>query len=894
MVEVKRFWCILLDDSPNEPFTVNIGLDKQVFDLMKMIESSLNRMLQYDAQDIPLYKLTKSIPTGPTSTLFQRIQDVGDIQSFASRVDDTSETLSDLFPDAVADRMLHFLVKLPLRTQAPPTQNDSLNEVPGRGMKRRHSESDDLITERMRLAKMAKCAPSSLSKPSAFQTSAQQVVTCNRPFDFDTIPITLLQEEFGLFMDELAACKWYENKTQRRSKIQKVFDDVAGLYLSAETIRGTEYTTDGNLRVNIMPAVIRECKNEAGCGLLEAIAFYVQFLVKALDRHGIRNRFPCILLIDTGSCFGLYGCLWTGEHLHVEPLTPFYDLTIHWTDESGRQAIAASLDAFLKAIPRLEAHYAQLASNAPVPPLLDRAYPYKTNYEDENGRHINFSYRSRTADKLVFVAEPDKSSDKDLGILCVKFTRRYSEDAHRFLAQLGYAPRLQAVMRLPGGWNMVVMDYSEYTQLCDPMLQISDELRRTIVAKVSEAVQKLHDAGFVHGDIRSLNVLVDCRMPTSKDGIKIHFIDFDWAGRQGEAVYPMRVNRVTVRRPEGVSDGKPILVEHDMAMWTLVLIRVADKRCGEGKGFVGVDDCRWGFCTFGYIFIWGIYRDYHMNEFPKLHSPNKLALIGSLQFALPFLLAFLAGKAINVHFHWVVLPGSAFFGMLLFLLSFIDPESFMHGSRARHDVRNGEHSLRGSPSAELQLMQLYSSLPSRPSPAIQLTMMMVSNFLLTKGFSGAVRITAYMVLACLVIGNNLTGMLVNCSSLIGLISNTLPSDDDGFYRTFIVLLTMYFPASYIKDYSGVHDVGPHLAFYALEITNITSLMAHSDGSPGGQAWIIQLVDPHHGVVSRRSLVDFLTASQSVKAMVIVSDFHLELGFHSLFLGSLAIRATEIG
>jgi len=39
-------------------------------------------------------------------------------------------------------------------------------------------------------------------------------------------------------------------------------------------------------------------------------------------------------------------------------------------------------------------------------------------------------------------------------------------------------------------------------------------------------------------------------------------------------------------------------------------------------------------------------------------------LIGSLQFALPFLLAFLAGKAVDAyHFHWVVLPGSAFFGM---------------------------------------------------------------------------------------------------------------------------------------------------------------------------------------------------------------------------------------
>ena len=184
-------------------------------------------------------------------------------------------------------------------------------------MKRRRGELDDLITERQRLAKMAKCAPSSLSKPSTFRTLAEKVVACNRPFDFDTIPITLLQEEFGLFMDDckvfpspksqellqaltVAACKWHEYETQRRSEIQKVLDDVAGLYLSAETIAGTEYKTDGNLRVNIMPPVIRECKNEAGCALLEAIGYYVQFLVKVLDRRGMRNRFPCILFIDTG------------------------------------------------------------------------------------------------------------------------------------------------------------------------------------------------------------------------------------------------------------------------------------------------------------------------------------------------------------------------------------------------------------------------------------------------------------------------------------------------------------------------------------------------------------------------------------------------------------------
>ena len=56
MVEVKWFWCIPLDGGPNDVFAVNIGLDQSVFDLKVMIKASLNRMRQYDAQDIPLYK----------------------------------------------------------------------------------------------------------------------------------------------------------------------------------------------------------------------------------------------------------------------------------------------------------------------------------------------------------------------------------------------------------------------------------------------------------------------------------------------------------------------------------------------------------------------------------------------------------------------------------------------------------------------------------------------------------------------------------------------------------------------------------------------------------------------------------------------------------------------
>jgi hypothetical protein len=144
----------------------------------------------------------------------------------------------------------------------------------------------------------------------------------NRPFAFDAIPITLLQREFGTFQDDRAlvpsataqalllsltpaACQWYSSETLRRSAVQAVFKEF-GLYFAAETIHATEYKTDGNLFPEIMPAAIRECKNEKGCALYEAIAYYSQFLKINLKPDAQNTRFPCILLLDVGMFFARY------------------------------------------------------------------------------------------------------------------------------------------------------------------------------------------------------------------------------------------------------------------------------------------------------------------------------------------------------------------------------------------------------------------------------------------------------------------------------------------------------------------------------------------------------------------------------------------------------------
>ena len=101
-----------------------------------------------------------------------------------------------------------------------------------------------------------------------------------------------------------AACIWHPDETNRRSAIYEVFKE-AGLYLATEAISGTEYRTDGNLPVNIMPPALRVCKNEYGCALMEAIAYYARFLLNAI-RSNRHSHFPTILMVDVGMLIGIH------------------------------------------------------------------------------------------------------------------------------------------------------------------------------------------------------------------------------------------------------------------------------------------------------------------------------------------------------------------------------------------------------------------------------------------------------------------------------------------------------------------------------------------------------------------------------------------------------------
>ena len=117
--------------------------------------------------------------------------------------------------------------------------------------------------------------------------------------------------------------------------------------------------------------------------------------------------------------------------------------------------------------------------------------------------------------------------------------------------------------KLPGGWHVVVMEHlpSSFQQLG----VLTSEAILKLEGRVMDAVRRMHNAGFVHSDLRDTNILVD--VMADNDGVKI--VDWDWAGAQGSVEYPISIN-LQVPRAAAVGGGATIDMAHDMETMGLI------------------------------------------------------------------------------------------------------------------------------------------------------------------------------------------------------------------------------------------------------------------------------------------------------------------------------------
>ena len=248
----------------------------------------------------------------------------------------------------------------------------------------------------------------------------------------------------------------------------------------------------GGLLVNL------EVKNEIGMG---GGAVHVQnaayAAAHAFQARKVRGRSVCqTLLIElAGPNMSLSGAVYTDMAL-CDQLSPMVSLL--WQPHSRLMVQAAKCFAAIrKAIPSLRTFYEALDQQAleQQGPKRQLEFPYKTSFVGPHGSAQHLLYHemlSRTCFKATLNSQE--------GLVLVKFCKSYSKDAHICLSSHGYAPNLIAIESLTDGWLMVVM---ECVTGC-----FWDEALKKPVATLKAAVTLLHQAGFVHGDLRSNNIFV--------------------------------------------------------------------------------------------------------------------------------------------------------------------------------------------------------------------------------------------------------------------------------------------------------------------------------------------------------------------------------------------------
>ena len=252
-------------------------------------------------------------------------------------------------------------------------------------------------------------------------------------------------------------------------------------------------------------------------------------------------------------------------------LSPAIPCHYHDTDIKMEGMLVRHLGALRRAIHSLDTYYREYSAN-PSLPLRNPTHPYPTSFTSWDGSVNHFIYLFQMRGRNLFFGRMD---NVDGTAICIKFATRYCKEGHQFLAAKGFAPKLHAVERLPGGLYMVVMDdvsedyVSLFNLIRDNLDLLSEEhlgARNFLSEKVRQCLRQFHQAGFVHGDIRDTNIMVKTLKQGGFTDGSFLVVDYDSSGKVKQVRYPLNLNIISVQRPEGAIGGAVIEAEHDLEM----------------------------------------------------------------------------------------------------------------------------------------------------------------------------------------------------------------------------------------------------------------------------------------------------------------------------------------
>ncbi|KAI9064172.1 hypothetical protein FKP32DRAFT_1591594 [Trametes sanguinea] len=462
-----------------------------------------------------------------------------------------------------------------------------------------------LFEQRRRYFKSAPSkAPSSEGRPSEFhaaQQTAKKRLYCGRPYELSTPPSLLDEslcklrfhclsetleptpEDIRCFQSlRVASTPTYATEPERESQFIKQMRTIlpAAPLATKITVGASQFYADGDLSADLLGLNVRyyiqEVNLEVSTGeadpFIEAIHYYranVQSVLDSDDAEKVRAEldkvnFPAILVLNFGPYLAIAGAV-HGPEPNVEHICCI-PLHMHSTNlaqiKIGQRAIAA----LRIAASELQRRYPTLHTTRV--PRAD--FPFIDSYEDESGRRHTFTYLAAIEeDKRVFQVR----REEDDTLLCVKFSSRYSADAHRAGYAVGLAPALLAINAVYD-WIVIVMNdlSAGYSNLWDLKRRKEGEVLAKPSAPLEEIQEKvlaglalLHERGFVHGDVRDVNVLVRLQDAPLESGPDVLLIDWHWSGPSATATYPYAVSS-EVPRPEDATSGNLIKPEHDRWM----------------------------------------------------------------------------------------------------------------------------------------------------------------------------------------------------------------------------------------------------------------------------------------------------------------------------------------
>ncbi|KAJ7044904.1 hypothetical protein C8F04DRAFT_906437, partial [Mycena alexandri] len=466
----------------------------------------------------------------------------------------------------------------------------------------------------------ATMAPSQVAKDaSQAQKSSRNRVLNGRPKpDTDIAPIALLYSGFGVFLDmfkthtsvplvdearlRAAVYQWaelsiayYSLETKRRVATLPALNDIFRCRIAEEpfpslvatSIGDTTRTSDGHTLTDLLsPDVVSACKNES-CNITsetecELTAYAVQAHKYALEMDDRRariyaaHRVPTLLMRQEGVFIQFLGFITLDYAPRVVELTPMLSCRSDGADDRSLRDLVSAFRAAIVLrhhIRKDTAHMEPPTSTAVGPPQTFPNVARCAGWGGPSAPAVEFTLKRElrpsvaSPNRLLFVAEVPGKQD-----VVVKFTRTYSPELHDFCHKEEHAPALLGFERLPGGWYVVVMDYlseDQWLPLSSLMGSISEDNRKAAREQIERLANKFHTAGWVHGDLRTANMLAQSEWMTEGTATSLlQIIDFDWSGKAGSARWPAfdLTDELLVKSPFKHEEDLIIHAEDDLAV----------------------------------------------------------------------------------------------------------------------------------------------------------------------------------------------------------------------------------------------------------------------------------------------------------------------------------------